>query len=275
MSQHKLSDEELKQKLVADSIQSDAYKFPTEEIELPSKGHFYDPDGPLASGILEIKYPTAKEEDILTSQNLIKNGTVIDKFMQSIIVSKINYNDLLVGDKNSLMVAGRILAYGSEYHFETKCPECDQKTNQTIQLSDIEDKPIEFDKHTKGTTTFEMELPASKRKIQYQLMTHGLERRVDDMMKIAKKKSKRSGVDPELTTRMKICLLSVDGNDEKSYIDNFVDNEFLSRDSQAFRTEIRSITPDADMSFEFECEHCNYEEVSEFPITAGFFWPKS
>ncbi len=106
-------------------------------------------------------------------------------------------------------------------------------------------------------------------------MTHGLERRVDDMMKIAKKKSKRSGVDPELTTRMKICLLSVDGNDEKSYIDNFVDNEFLSRDSQAFRTEIRSITPDADMSFEFECEHCNYEEVSEFPITAGCLWPKS
>jgi len=118
MAQKQISDEELKQKLVADSIQSETYRFPTEEIELPSKGHFYDPDSPLASGILEIKYPTAKEEDILTSQNLIKNGTVIDKFMQSIIVTKINYNDLLIGDKNALMIAGRILAYGADYELK-------------------------------------------------------------------------------------------------------------------------------------------------------------
>ena len=96
MAQNQISDEELKQKLVADSIQSDTYKFPTEEIELPSKGYYYPEDSPLSSGMLELKYPTAKEEDILTSQNLIKNGTVIDKFMHSIIVSKINYNDVIV-----------------------------------------------------------------------------------------------------------------------------------------------------------------------------------
>ena len=274
MAQNQISDEELKNKLVADSIQSETYRFPTEEIDLPSRGHFYEPDSALSTGKLELKYP-AKEEDILTSQNLIKNGTVIDKFMQSIVVSKINYNDLLIGDKNALMVAGRILAYGSEYTFETVCPECAHKTQTMINLSEVKDRELAFDKHTKGTQRFEMTLPASKRKIQYQLMTHGLERRVDDLLKIAKKKSKRSGVDPELTTRMKCCLTQVDGNDDQAYIDNFVDNEFLSRDSQAFRTEIKSITPDADMTFDFECQSCDYEEVSDFPITAGFFWPKS
>ena len=275
MAQNQLSDEELKSKLVAESIQSDDYKFPTETIDLPSKGHFYDPESPLASGTLEVKYPTAKEEDILTSQNLIKNGTVIDKFMQSIIVTKINYNDLLIGDKNALMVAGRILAYGSEYTFEVTCPECNAKSTEMIKLSDVDDKTIDFGTYTKGTQKFEMELPASKRKITYQLMTHGLERAVDDAMKIAKKKSKRTGVDPELTTRMKMCITSVDGNDEQSYIDNFVDTEFLSRDSQAFRTEIKSITPDSDMVFDYDCDNCDHEEVSDFPITAGFFWPKS
>ena len=275
MAQNQISDEELKQKLVADSIQSDTYKFPTEEIELPSKGYYYPEDSPLSSGMLELKYPTAKEEDILTSQNLIKNGTVIDKFMQSIIVSKINYNDVLIGDKNAIMIAGRILAYGAEYPVEVTCPDCGHKQTDVINLSSVEDKVVDFSKHTKGTNTFEFKLPASKRTITYQCMTHGLERKVDDAIKLAKKRNKRSNVDPELTTRMKLCILSVDGNDEKSYIDNFVDTEFLSRDSQAFRNQIKTHTPDANMVYDYECSECGHEEVSDFPITAGFFWPKS
>ena len=54
------------------------YKFPTEVVDLPSKGYFYVDGHPLSSGKVEVKYMTAKEEDILTSQNLIQQGTVID-----------------------------------------------------------------------------------------------------------------------------------------------------------------------------------------------------
>jgi len=275
MAQHQMTDEELKQKLVADSIQSETYKFPTEEVELPSKGHFYSDDSPLSIGKIEMKYPTAKEEDILTSQNLIKNGTVIDKFMQSIIVSKINYNDLLIGDKNSLMIAGRILAYGAEYPIESICPECGTKSTEVVNLSEVEDRDIDFESYTKGAKVFEFKLPASKRSITYQLMTHGIERKVEDALKIAKKRSKRTGVDPELTTRMKMCILSVDGNDDRSHVDNFIETEFLSRDAQAFRNQIKSHTPDANMVYDYECGQCGYEEVSDFPINAGFFWPTS
>lgn len=271
----RISDDELKQKLVASSIQSDEYKFPTETIELPSKGYFYNQEGPLANGTLELKYPTAREEDILTSQNLIKQGLVIDKFLQSILVSKVNYNELLIGDKNAIMVAGRILAYGAEYEFETKCPNCSEKSTSVMNLSDIQDKVVPFEDFDKGQQIFTMDLPASKRTIEFQLMTHGLERKVDEDLKIAKKRSKRSGVDPELTTRMKRCITSVDGNDEKQYVNNFIDNEFLSRDAQAFRKHIKGITPDSDMTYNFECPECDHEEVSDFPITAGFFWPDS
>ena len=63
-------------------------KFPTEMVELPSKGYFYFDGHPLSSGKVEVKYMTAKEEDILTSQNLIQQGVVIDKLMQSLIVDK-------------------------------------------------------------------------------------------------------------------------------------------------------------------------------------------
>ena len=95
------------------------YKFPTEMVELPSKGYFYFEGHPLSSGKVEIKYMTAKEEDILTSQNLIQQGTVVDKLLESLIVDKsIKIDDMLVGDKNAIMLSARILGYGKEYEFE-------------------------------------------------------------------------------------------------------------------------------------------------------------
>ncbi len=61
--------------------------FPTEEVTLPSKGLIYPKDNPLAKGVLEMKYMTAREEDILTNDSYIKNGTVIDKLLQSLIIT--------------------------------------------------------------------------------------------------------------------------------------------------------------------------------------------
>ena len=87
-------------------------KYPTETIDLPSGGKLYPQDSPLSSGKIEIKYMTAKEEDILTSANLIKKGVVIDRLLDSIIVTEgVGIDDLILGDKNAIMVAARILAY--------------------------------------------------------------------------------------------------------------------------------------------------------------------
>ena len=98
------------------------FKLPTETVQLPSKGLIYPEGHPLASGEVEIKYMTAKEEDILTNQNYILNGTVLDKLMKSLIVTEFNYNDLLIGDKNAIMVAARVLGYGAEYKFNYGAP---------------------------------------------------------------------------------------------------------------------------------------------------------
>ena len=102
---------------------------PTETIDLPSKGLIYPSDNPLSSGKIEMKYMTAKEEDILTNQNYIQKGIVLDKLLQALIVSKINYSDLIVGDKNAIMVAARVLGYGKDYEFEYN------GQNYTVDLS--------------------------------------------------------------------------------------------------------------------------------------------
>ena len=132
------------------------YKFPTEIVDLPSNGHFYVQGHPLSTGKVEVKYMTAKEEDILTSQNLIQQGTVIEKLLQSLIVDKsIKLDDMLIGDKNAIMVAARILGYGKEYEFTY------DDTEQSVDLSTLEAVDLDFSKYTKGKNQFEFTLPTT------------------------------------------------------------------------------------------------------------------
>ena len=142
------------------------FKLPTETIELPSKGLLYAEESELAKGTVEIKYMTAKEEDILTNQSYIKDGIVLDKLMKSLIVSKINYNDLLIGDKNAIMVASRVLGYGSKYKFTYLGEE------QEVDLSVIENKEIKEELFQNRVNEFSFILPHSKNKITFKFLTH-------------------------------------------------------------------------------------------------------
>ena len=242
------------------------FKFPTETVDLPSKGYLYVEGHPLSSGKVEIKYMTAKEEDILTSQNLIQQGTVIDTLLQALIMDKtINVNDLLIGDKNAIMVAARILGYGKEYEFEYEGKE------QEVDLSKLNPKKIDFKKMTRGVNEFSFELPTSKRTITFKLLTGNDESKINKEV-IARQKISKD-LSSQLTTRFKHMILSIDCNSEKEYIANFVENEFLSRDSFAFRNHLQEMIPDVDMSYLFECSLCAHEEEMTVPMTVQFLWP--
>ena len=250
-------------------------QFPTEVIDLPSKGHFYPSDNPLSSGQVEIKYMTAKEEDILTSANLIQKGIVLDKLLQALIVSEgVNLDDVLIGDKNAIMIASRILAYGKDYKFEYTDPSNNEKKTHTIDLSKLEHKKIDFKSHPKGQNQFSFELPNSKRKVTFKLLTQREEKNIDAELKALRKLSKDSGITSEITTRLKASILSVDGNDERAFINNFVDNEFLSMDSFSYRANLITLTPDVNLSETIEYDNGDLEEVA-VPITSQFFWPSA
>ena len=210
---------------------------------------------------------TAKEEDILTSQNLIQQGTVIDTLLQALIVDKaVNIHDMLVGDKNAIMVAARILGYGKEYQFEYDGEE------HEVDLTKLNPIELDFKKLTKGVNEFSFELPTSKRTITFKLLNGHDEQKITAELKAKQKISKvRSS---ELTTRLKHMLLSVDGNSEQSYIIDFVENQFLSRDSLAFRNYLNEITPDMDMRTMIVDSGGKETEVT-IPVTVRFFWPST
>jgi hypothetical protein len=237
------------------------FKLPTENIELPSKGLLYPEGSELAKGAIEMKYMTAKEEDILTNQSYIQNGTVLDKLMKSLIISKINYDDLLVGDKNAIMIASRILGYGSEYVFNYGDKE------YTVDLSLIENKPLKEELFSKNVNEFSFTLPKSKNTITFKLLTHKDEQDINRELEGLKKINKDAS--PELTTRLKYMITSIEGNYEKKDIRHFVDNYLLAQDSRALREYIREIQPDVDLTF---FPNGNSERVN-IPIGVKFFWP--
>ena len=237
-------------------------KFPTEMVDLPSKGLLYPKDSPLASGQIEMKYMTAKEEDILTNQNYIQQGTVIDKLLKALIVTPINYGDILTGDKNAILVASRVLGYGKDYEFEYK------GKKEVVDLSLLQNKEIDEKLFTKGVNEFAFTTPATGVKLTFKLLTHADEQSIDQELKGLKKISKDSS--PELSTRLKRIITSVEGDSSPGVIRNYIDTFLLARDSRALREYIRQIQPDVDLKF--------YPENGpdggvDIPIGITFLWP--
>ena len=242
-------------------MEESKFKLPTEIVELPSKGLLYSEGSELAKGEIEMKYMTAREEDILTNQSYIKNGTVLDKLMKSLIVTKINFEDLLIGDKNAIMIAARILGYGAEYSFDYN------GESQTVDLSQIENKKLDESLYVSHTNEFSFTLPFSKNHITFKILTHKDEQDINRELEGLKKINKDSS--PEMSTRLKYMITSVEGMRDKKDIREFVDTALLAKDARSLREYIKEIQPDVDLTF-FPSGRSNRVNI---PIGVSFFWP--
>lgn len=251
---------------------ADDLTVPFEEFELPSKGYFYPVDSPLSSGKIKIKYMTAQEEDILSSESLIKKGVVLDFLLDRLIVTNgVSADDLLITDKNAVFVYARKLAYGSDYTTNVKCPECGADNEVTFDLNQLKMSEFDFSKYTKGINEFEYTFPLTKKTVKFKLLKGVDEKSIREELK-AMSRFDKSGKSPEITTRLKKMIVSVDGKEDKGFIKQFVDN-LPSRDSLSFRKNLGSHTPTLDLTFNFECEECGHVAELPIPIDVKFFWP--
>ncbi len=239
---------------------------PTETVELPSKGLIYPKDNPLSSGKIEMKYMTAREEDILTNSNYIKDGIVIDKLLQSLIVSKINYDDLIVGDKNAILVAARVLGYGKDYSFEIVNADGEAEKH-VCDLTLLPTKEVDETLFTPGKNEFSYTLPTTGNEITFKLLTHGDEKKISAELKGLQKINPKGSF--ERTTRFKHMITSVNGTREQAAIRDFVDNYLMAKDSRALRTYIQKISPDIELVYYPE----GAPEGIDIVLGANFFWP--
>ena len=241
------------------------FKLPTETVELPSKGLLYPEDSPLASGTVEMKYMTAKEEDILTNQNYLRDGSAVDRLLKSLLIDKgINFNELLLGDKNAIMIAARILSYGKEYEISYN------NENYTVDLSTLKTKELNQENIKDGKNEFSFKLPSTGNEVTFKLLTHGdekaIEREITGLQKLDKKAS------PESSTRLKYMITSVNGLRETKDIRDFVDNFLLAKDARELRKHYLEISPDINMITSVDTADGGQEDI-EVPVTLKFFWP--
>ena len=238
------------------------FKFPTEVVELPSKGLVYPPDHILRSGKVEMKYMTAKEEDILSNQNFISKGIVLDKLLESLTLGKFDIKDLITGDKNAILVASRVLGYGKDYSFFY------DGTEYNVDLSKLENKPFN-DALISNKGTFNFTLPNSGTLVEFKLLNEKDEEKIKQEIEGLKKINKDSSTD--VTTRLKYQIVSIDGKEDKTSIKDFIDNYLLASDSRALRAYIKLVSPDVDLVAKVMIN--DVEEDIDIPINLNFFWP--
>ena len=259
---------------------------PTEMVDLPSRGDFYAEGHPLhGKDSIEIRHMTAREEDILTSKSLLKKGVALDKVIQSIIVDRsINIEDLLIGDKNAIMVYTRMYAYGAEYETNVTCPNCGAHTKhefnlETHRLRHPDDEETDddgnamskdWDRTAKGT--FLVTLPKTQVKAELRLLTGKDERLLANAIQ-RKRRGKSGAKDPSLVDQMKRFIVSLNSVTDEVQINEFI-RHMPALDSRYLRSVYALLTPGMDLSQEFVCPHCDYETEMEVPFTAEFFWPK-
>jgi len=247
-------------------------KYPYEIIELPSGGVFYSKDNSLSSGLIKLKLPTAKHEDILTSKNLITKGIVIDELLKSLILDKINYDDLLLGDINGLIISTRILLYGSDYNTQIHCPSCDKLNQIKINLSSLKVKEFpSIDENLKGINEHDFVLPFSKIPIKFKFLTHKDEQEINLYLK--KMKKHIGGIDPEITTRLGFAIIEINGETDKTKIQHYVSDQMTTKDTKAFREHLNAVSPGVDTEILFECDSCGHEDTLTMPMNVDFFWP--
>jgi hypothetical protein len=248
------------------------FDFPTQVISLPSEGKVYPESNPLSKGTLEIKYMTAREEDILADRNLINKGIVLQKLLESVVVQPgVNVDDLVIGDINAVYLATRMLGYGPDYDVEITDPFSGEKQKVTIDLSKIQTKDVDFDR-LNPQNRYELTLPVSKKKLIVRLLTHKDEKDISQETQAMERLTKGKSVGTDVTTRFKYMIVEVDGNSDRGFINKFVPN-MLAGDTKALRNFFKELSPDLNMKYDFVSEVTGESEALDIPFGISFFYP--
>lgn len=254
-------------------------EIPVENVPLPSKGIVYPPEHPLhMQETVQIRAMTAREEDILTSKALIKKGTVITELIRSCLIDKrIDPNDMILGDRNALMVSLRITGYGSEYPVEVGCPACGERSKQTFDLAALPISRLSENPIAEGSNVFETVMPKNREsdpelKIRYRHLTGTDEINIQQIQE--RKKKQGLGADNLITTRYQHQVVAINDVTDKTKIQMFC-QRMPTKYSLALRRAMDNNEPGIEMKQYIQCPHCMEESEVSMPLGANFFWPES
>jgi hypothetical protein len=247
------------------------FEVPTEQVELPSKGVFY----PNNKKSVTVKYLTAEEDDILFSPELIKSGKVLDALLQIAVIDKdLNPNDMLIGDRNAVLIHLRKTGLGDEYQpGKMGCPSCGEEYVPDVNLNDLKLKFIEDMPDENGW--YDFELPIMKKKIKFRMLNGNDENKIAKASETGTKRGRgKYKVSKGVTERYRLQIMEVEGNRDKLYISKLI-SAMPMKDSIAFREYVKNISPGVDFNYTFECKSCGHVYEDDVPMTYRLFYPNA
>jgi transcription elongation factor Elf1 len=244
---------------------------PSQIVELPSKGRY--PIGHPLCGrdSIEIRYMTAKDEDVLTNRSMLKKGIAIDRLIQNLIKDpSIDSKTLYIGDRNAIIIHARASAYGEDYKTKVNCPACGETSKFKFDLSNHEvyhgDNIEEANITETENATFIMTLPLSGIQAEIRPLTGR------DEMAMVSSGNIKTATDNLITKQIKSFVTSYNGYNDRKTI-NYVTENMTATDSRYLRDCFQLISPDLVLNDNFECSYCGHEEEMSVPFGADFFWP--
>ena len=248
----------------------DEFLVPTEEVELPSKGVFYE----SGKKTVKVKYLTAEEDDILFSPELIKSGKVLDALLQVAIIDKdLNPMEMLIGDRNAVLIHLRRTGLGNIYQpGKMTCPSCNEEYVPDVDLDKLTLKELEDMPDENGH--YDFLLPLMKKKIKFRMLNGKDESKISKTSDTGKKAKGKYKVSKGITERYRLQIMEVEGNKDKLYIAKLI-SAMPMRDSIAFREYVKLMSPGIDFNYMFECTKCGHNYEGDVPMTYRLFYPNA
>lgn len=263
-----MADQNIPQNLLSQMVDNE-FQAITDTVSLPSKGVFYQ----NKQASIKVKHLTAEDENILTSPELIRNGKVLDVLLENAIVDgSLSAEEMLVGDRNAVLLFLRKEGYGDSYPVKMPCPNCGETFKEEVLISVLGSKELEIEPDSEGL--FDATLPKTKWKIKFRLLTGKDEAYLTKKAEQPKKTKKNVSYSQLLTDRYVLQIMSINGTSDKLHIQKAASNMPIS-DSLFLREYMREIEPGVDMSYNFTCKHCSHQFEDNVPITATLFWPNA
>lgn len=251
------------------AINKNPFNLPTEKIDLPSKGLVYPTDHILSQGFVELVYPSAKQEDILTNANYLEKGIAVDKYLESILLTECSLEDMIPGDKDAVMVATRILGFGSKYTTNVRFDKDPEPV--TFDLTTMKEREVDFSQFEKGKNEFSYELPDGTT-LKYKFLTGTDAKRM--MEEEAGERKIKQDYSADTTLYLKHSIVEVDGSRSTKDIRAFVDR-MLQLHARELKKHIVSMSPGYIWKADAVRVNKNNEAVEDLvvPYTVNFFWP--
>lgn len=239
------------------------YNAPFDVIPLPSQGKTYK----SKKENVRLSYMTTADENILTSPNLLESGEFLSILInRKLLQPDLRYKDLLVGDRNAIMIWLRATGYGEMYPV-TLLDENGEPFDTEVNLNNLKTKNLGAEPDYEGLFDYKFKL--SDAEIKFKLLTCG---DIDYIEKLTEQdKLNELPIDNSSTYMLEKMIVEVNGFREKNMIKDFI-SSIRIQDGKAFNEYVEAIQCGIDLNITVGTP--GGSSIDTFlPLNIGFFWP--